>query len=174
MVCVMRNFYLLLSLVVLFSCQSPAEKTEVETAKSTQKLNPAIAEIVVFVADSVAECNTWLSQDYRVRRFFESSDTLADYLSNTFTHDEIIAFFDDAEKTTRLDLSGYLDEAEIPSISKIDSLQTCVASINAIAFLNPNKAVVLYTNITKTAESSQTFLLQKQAAGWQITDTLRQ
>ncbi len=169
----MRNFYLLLSLVALFACQSPAEKTGGEAAISTQKLNPAITEIVVFVADSVAECSTWLSQDYRVRRFFEPSDTLADYLSNTFTHDEILAFFEGAEKTTQLDLSGYLDQAEIDNFSEIDSLKTCAASINSIAFLNPNKAVVLYTNITKTAESSQTFLLQKLAAGWQITDTLR-
>jgi hypothetical protein len=170
----MRLLSLFLSLFIVFSCQSPAEKTGEETAKNTQKLNPAVAEIVVFMADSVAECNTWLSKDYRVRAFFEPSDTLADYLSNTFTHDEILAFFEGIDKTTQLDLSGYLVEADISQISEIDSLKGCAASINSIAFLNPNKAVLLYTNITKTAESSQTFLLQKQSAGWQITDTLRQ
>lgn len=170
----MRTMLLFISIVALFSCQSAEEKQAEEAPEETVVLNPAISEIVTFMADSVADCQTWLSTDYRVRTFFEPSDTLADFLTQRFNHNEILAFFESIEKTTQLDLSAYLNQADINYVSEVDSLIDCGTAINAVAFLNPNKAVVLYTNITKTAEFSQTFLLQKRAAGWQITDTLRE
>jgi hypothetical protein len=139
------------------------------------ELNPAITEIVVFMSDSVSDCATWLSKDYRIRKFFEPSDTLGDFVSEYFTHDEILEFYESVETTTLLDLKPYLSKLNISSISTIDSLNGCASSINAIAFLdNHTKAMVLFTHIETEDVFTSNFMLSKTSGMWQIADTLRQ
>ena len=127
------------------------------------------------MADSVADCPTWLSKDYRVRSFFEESDTLADYLTERFSHDEIVAFYESVESTTLLDLQPYLNELHINAISDISSLNNCVSSINAIAFIQANrKAMVLFSTIEEEDVYTANLLLEKSRRGWRVTDTLYQ
>ena len=128
----MRHTFFFLSLVIFSACQTAEEKT----ADRKTDLNPAITEIVAFMADSVAECKTWLSKDYRIRTFFEPSDTLADVVEDYFSHDEIMDVFDGMEDMTMMDFTAYLDDLNIAHVPELDSAQNCASAINTLAFLN--------------------------------------
>ena len=170
----MRYLIIIISFSILVACQTSEEKATKKAEKEEIVLDPAITEIVAFMADSVADCKTWLSKDYRPRKFFDASDTLADFLTEKFSHDDIVAFYESVESTSQLDLAPYLSELRLDGISEIDSLRGCVSSINAIAFLNnKQKAMVLFSTITKADVYTNNLLLEKPLRGWRITDTLR-
>ena len=139
-------------------------------------LNPAITEIVAFMADSAANCAVWLNQDNKVRRFFTDNDSLANYLTNFFDHDQILSWYQSVDSTSRIDLSAYLYQLDVPYITHPDSLNaTCAAAINALAFSHQNKeCLLLFVEHAPSHTTSYTFLLERPFENWYIADTLNQ
>ena len=137
-------------------------------------MNKAILELVQYVADSVAECDTWLSKDYRVRSFFDDSDSLTDYLIDRFDHDQFVSWFQSMDTTTQMDLRIYLDELAIVNVHQIDSIEGCASAINTIAFSHHGtEALVIYVDVLDNVVHTYSFLLEKPKGQWFVADTLR-
>jgi hypothetical protein len=146
-----------------------------ESSRKKAVTNPIITELVAFVADSASKCNIWLSKDGQVRTFFTENDSLANYLTQYFDHDQILSWYQSVDTNTLLDLSSHLDQLDEPYITHIDSLKSgCVSAINALAFSHDgNEALVLFVQLSEGREETFTLLLeQPQEGGWYIADTL--
>ncbi len=136
--------------------------------------NPAILEVVQYLADSVVTCESWLQKDYRVRKFFTDSDSVASFLSNNFSHNQIVDWYKSLDTTGTPDLGHYLIDLDLPIISHQDSITGCANAINALAFSHDgNEALVLFVQFIEGREETFTLLLeQPPEGGWYIADTL--
>jgi hypothetical protein len=144
-------------------------------AKSQSALiSNEVYQLVQFMADSVSSCDTWLSQDNKVRRFFTDNDSLANYLTNYFDHDQIVSWYQSIDTTTMLDLSAHLHQLDVSFVTHLDSLKNgCASTINAIAFSHQNKeALMLFVEHTTNHTTQYTFLLERPDESWYIADTL--
>jgi hypothetical protein len=166
----MRSTFFFLSLVVFSACQTAEDKK----ALRKTELNPAITEIVAFMVDSVSSCDAWLSQDNKVRRFFTENDSLANYLTNYFDHDQIVSWYQSIDTTTLLNLSAYLQQLDVSFVTHVDSLKRgCASAINAIAFSHQNKeCLMLFVEHTTNRTTQYTLLLERPDEYWYIADTL--
>lgn len=136
--------------------------------------NQAFLGVMQFLADSVATCDTWLEKDYRIRKFFANSDSVADLLTENFTHDQIVDWFRSLDTTGVPELSPFLRDLHLQGLASKDSIQTCANAINALAFSHDgNEALLLFVEIDSVTETAYTLLLeQPQEGGWYIADTL--
>lgn len=160
--------------VILITSLIACGSAEKEQQASETHVNKAILELVQYVSDSVAECNTWLSKDYRVRNFFDDSDSLADYLIDRFDHDQFVSWFQSMDTTTQMDLRIYLDELAIVNVHQIDSIEGCASAINTIAFSHHGtEALVIYVDVLDNVVHTYSFLLEKPGGQWFVADTLR-
>ena len=168
----MRLIALLFSLAIcIIGCQNP--KTEEITSLPP---NPAILSVVQYLADSAVTCTEWLEKDYQIRKFFTNSDSVADFLSNNFSHDQIVAWFKSLDTTGIPDLKHYLIDLDLAAIQHVDSIAGCANAINALAFSHDGKeALILFVQFSQEKEETFTLLLeQPQEGGWYIADTLNQ
>ncbi len=151
------------------SCYTP--KAEEIT---TLPPNPAILDVVQYLADSAVSCDTWLIKDYRVRKFFTNSDSVANFLSNNFSHDQIVDWFKSLDTTGIPNLGHYLMDLHLQSTPHQDSIGVCANAINALAFSHDgNEALVLFVQFVEGREETFTLLLEQPAeGGWYIADTL--
>ena len=167
----MRYLVIILTFSVLFACQSSADKKEKNTEHVAENLDPNVKAIIHYMADSVATCSTWLNQESSVRSFFKDSDTLADFIESKFSHDEIIDFYDELNERRLLNLAPYLSGLKISAIDSITLEMDCIASINNIILLDNNqRALVLFTELRRNAEISQTFLLTRKGQNWHLAE----
>lgn len=167
----MRHFLLFLSLSILLACQSSPEKEEERAEIAAKNLDPNIQAIVQFMADSVSECSTWLNMESTARSFFKEADTLADFIEEKFSHDEIIAFYDGINATSVIDLGPYLNELNIHSVDSPLPETDCIASMNNIILLDNNKrAILIFTTLKGKTEKSSTMLLARKNGGWCVSE----
>lgn len=168
----MRLAVLLCGIIIwVAGCYSP--KAEEIT---TLPPNPAILNVVQYLADSATTCEAWLEKDYKIRMFFSNSDSVANILSRNFSHDQIVDWFKSLDTTGIPNLNHYLVDLGLPAIQHADSLTGCANAINALAFShNGHEALVLFVRFSKAKEETYTLLLeQPQEGGWYIADTLDQ
>ena len=139
-------------------------------------LDAQLLELVQFMQDSVSGCGQWLSKDYRIRKFFNETDTVIDLFESKFTHDDILDIYEGAESMTRMDFAPYLDSLRIPYVTHIDSVQNCASAINTAAFLrNGQRALLIFVKIEDNIVRTNSFILNKDSQrGWAIKDTLRE
>jgi hypothetical protein len=163
---------LLLFVAVAVACQS-REKEEVEAVL----LNTDIQSVVQFAADSLADCPTWLAKDDRLRTFFAEDDSAAELLTEHFTHDQIVSWFQSMDTTSMLNLAAYLEEEHLPFVSTKDSIQNCATTINTVVFSHQQmEAILLLVEIQPAKTQSFTLLLERPSVGeqWYVADTLSQ
>ena len=167
----MKHALIIILVLSFVACQSGDEKKR-QVAKP--ELDQQVLELVQFMQDSVSGCGQWLSKDYRIRKFFDESDTIIDLLESKFTHDDIIDIYEGAESMTMMDFAPYLDSLKIPYVSHIDSVENCASALNAAAFLRQGqRALVLFVKVEDNIVRTNSFVLQKHNQHWGIIDTLR-
>jgi hypothetical protein len=157
---------------LLMACSSPEVK-ETETAH----LNADIKSVMQFAADSLANCPTWLAKDDRLRTFFAEDDSAAELLTEHFTHDQIVSWFQGMDTTSMLNLAAYLEEEHLPFVSTKDSIQNCATTINTVVFSHQQmEAILLLVEIQPAKTQSFTLLLERPSVGeqWYVADTLSQ
>ena len=168
----MRVFIAICFALSIIACQSTEEK---KAAAQKPQLDNQIVELVQFMQDSISGCGKWLSKDYRIRKFFDESDSVIDVFESKFTHDDIIDIYESVETMTTMDFAPYLDSLNIPYVTHIDSVQNCASAINTVAFLrNGQRALVIYVKVEDNIVRTNSFILQKERMLWSIKDTLRE
>ena len=167
----MKQVLIIAFVFAVAACQSGNESKK---QVPNPELDQQVLELVQFMQDSVSGCGQWLSKDYRIRKFFDESDTIIDVLESKFTHDDIVDIYEGAETMTMMDFAPYLDSLNIPYVSHIDSVENCASAINAAAFLRQGqRALVLFVKVEDNIVRTNSFVLQKQNQFWSIIDTLR-
>jgi hypothetical protein len=167
----MRYFLFLLLFSTVCACNSSSED---ESVTDVPKLNGQLLELVKFVDDSLAACTIWLAEDKQRRNFFRE-DSAADILTEHFTHDQIIEWFQSLDTTDKVAIRPYLAELKLPTVAHQDSIASCASTINAIAFSHAGtEAILLYVLLKPTLEETYTLLLERasHAESWYVADTL--
>lgn len=159
------------SFIRLFSCTGNGNKE----AEKEVKLNASLLELIAYLNDSVAPCPVWLAQDYKRRSFF-NEDSAAEALTDKFTHDQILSWYQSLDSTDLIDASFYLEEQNIPLVIHQDSIRECASAINEVAFSHENtEAMVLFAVFKKPINSKYTLLLERASTGesWYVADTIQ-
>ena len=165
------RFSLIFLSVFILSCSSPKQKDAIAKIKFDDR----IFELVQYFHDSVSTCENWLSKDYRIRKFFDESDSATEVFDSIFSHNDIVDIFESAESITMMDFTPYLDSLKIPHVSHIDSIVNCATAINTAAFMrNGQRALILLVTFEDSIVHTRTFVANKLQNHWHITDTLRE